>query len=107
MSSRRGIRPRTTSGGSPRGRDRDAAVRRLIECTNGLVWSRALIAILLDELSTDDEFETLIGKPEALSEHQYPQAVAIAIALRYSWRRDEFGRIMRRIRALDLRKPPK
>jgi hypothetical protein len=66
-----------------------------------LKWNRALFLVVLDELYVDDLFVDIVGDPEKLSPARYPQAVAVAIALRHSWRPDDLGEI---VRALDLSK---
>jgi hypothetical protein len=60
-----------------------------------LKWSRSLLLLLLEELYVGDEFDALVGRPEQLSVAQYPEAIAVAIALRHSWRLDDLERIVR------------
>ena len=52
--------------------------------------------LILDELYADDSFSVLVGKPETPIRH-YPQALAIAIALRHSWRRDDLQQVADRL----------
>jgi hypothetical protein len=89
--------------------DRERALRQLAPRARGLPWSRRLILLLLDELGEVDDLEDLLGSVRRLPAQRYPEAVALAIALRYSWRRDQFRWIARRIRALANRSrtPPK
>ena len=62
-----------------------------------LRWSRTLLTLLVDELQTDDRFFELVGDLRYLPVRQYPQAIAIAIALRHSWRPDDLARLARRL----------
>jgi hypothetical protein len=62
-----------------------------------LRWTPTLLKALLEELHVDDAFEGLVGRPARLSVEQYPQAVALAIALKHSWRPDDLQRIARRL----------
>lgn len=108
MTAKRDARPpqRLNKKEGPLDGERELALRRLRDRTRGLRWSRNLVARLLEELGEEDELEELVGSLKILRPSQYPQAVALAIALRYSWRRDEFGRIAKRIRAMTTRKIP-
>lgn len=65
--------------------------------TVGLRWSASLLELLLEELYADDSFFTLMGKPEELAIRRYPQAVAVAIALRHSWRQDDLSELAGRL----------
>ena len=54
--------------------------------------------LLLDELHVDDSLEALIGAPlHKLRRHQYPQAIAIALILRHSWRADDLTCVLERL----------
>ena len=54
--------------------------------------------VLLEELYVDDGLEKLLGKaPSALQVRQYPQAVAVALILRHSWRADDLACILERL----------
>lgn len=86
--------------------DRKAALQLLAERTRGLRWSSKLVTLLLEELGEEDDLEDLVGRIEDLLPRQYPHAVALAVALRYSWRRDEFRRMARRIQTLAAQKVP-
>jgi hypothetical protein len=81
---RRSIRPRL--------------LRLFAERAATIAWSPALLNVLLDELHTDELFSRLVGSPRHLRVHQYPQAVAVAIALRHSWRPDDLARLATRLR---------
>jgi hypothetical protein len=73
---------------------------RLVRQTRGSRWTPRLLAILIDELSVGDDFVALLGHPRELSVEQYPQAIAVAMALRHSWRQDDFRRFTRRLQAI-------
>ena len=79
-------------------RERRPHTLRLIAArTAQLTWSRSLLTVLLDELHTNDLFNELVGEPLTLPVRRYPQAVAVAIALRHSWRRDDLSRLVKRV----------
>ena len=61
-------------------------------------WSPTLIQLLLDELALGDDFQELIGPLDDLRVRRFPQAVAVALALRYSYREDLLRTFIRRIR---------
>ena len=63
-----------------------------------LTWSRALLKLVVEELYPDDLFAQLVGKLDRVPSRQWPHAIAIAVALRHSWRRDGLTRIARRLR---------
>jgi len=65
--------------------------------TRRLAWSRALVSMLLAELHTDDLFDEIVGAPNRLTPSEFPQAVAIALLLRHSWRQVDLTRIARRL----------
>lgn len=77
---------------------RTALLRSLANDTNGLQWSELLLEVLMEELHVDDSLEHLLGCPlHSLGRSRYPQAIAIALALRHSWRADDFADIVRRL----------
>ena len=54
--------------------------------------------VLVEELYADDGLEELLGKsPSELPVRQYPQAVAVALILRHSWRADDLACILARL----------
>jgi hypothetical protein len=66
--------------------------------TNGLRWSAALFDALMDELMVgDEEFVALLG-PARVATTQYPQAIAVALALRHSWNDVSLREFVRRLR---------
>jgi hypothetical protein len=71
-------------------------LRLIASRTSKLAWSRGLIATLLDELNVDAMFTELVGRPQGLASRRYPQAIAVALALRHSWRREELVKFAKR-----------
>ena len=63
-----------------------------------LTWSRALLKLVVEELYPDDRFAELVGRLDRIPRRQWPYVIAIAVALRHSWRRDGLTRIARRLR---------
>jgi hypothetical protein len=58
--------------------------------------------VLLEELYVDDGLEVLLGTaPDKLGVRQYPQAVAVALILRHSWRADDLACILARLGVTD------
>jgi hypothetical protein len=56
------------------------------------------VAVLIEELYIEEEFNALLGDPEVLPRRRYPQAIALALVLRHSWRPDDLACILRRLR---------
>ena len=76
---------------------RPQALQLLASRTAKLPWSRGLMTTLLGELNIDATFSDLVGRPSGLPTRRYPQAVAVALALRHSWRREELVKFARRL----------
>jgi len=76
---------------------RPRLLRLFAERTATLGWSRTLLNLLLDELHTEEFLTALVGSPRRLSVHRYPQAVAVAIALRNSWQPAQLTRLAKRL----------
>jgi hypothetical protein len=54
--------------------------------------------VLAEELYVDETLEALLGSSlNKLQRRRYPQAVAIALILRHSWRTDDVGSILERL----------
>ena len=53
--------------------------------------------VLIEELYVEEEFRALLGDPEVLPRRRYPQAIALALALRHSWRPDDLACILGRL----------
>jgi ParB/RepB/Spo0J family partition protein len=76
---------------------RPQALQLIASRTAKLPWSRGLMATLLEELNIDGSFTELVGRPQGLPTRRYPQAIAVALALRHSWRREELVKFARRL----------
>ena len=63
-----------------------------------LTWSRALVKLIVEELFPDDLFTELVGNLDRVPPRQWPHVLAIAVALRHSWRRDGLSRVARQLR---------
>lgn len=72
-------------------------MRLIVRGTEKLAWNRPLLALLLEELHVDDLFFELVGPPRRLPMNRYAQTLAVAVALRHSWRRDDLFDIARRL----------
>ena len=77
--------------------ERPQALQLIASRTAKLSWSRGLMTTLLGELNTDAAFTELVGRPSGLPTRRYPQAVAVALALRHSWRREELVKFAKRL----------
>ena len=77
---------------------RPRAMRLFAARTQKLPWSRALLKLVVEELFPDDLFSELIGNLERVPQRKWPHMLAIAVALRHSWRRDGLARVARRLR---------
>ena len=62
-----------------------------------LTWSRALLKAVIEELYPDDLFSELIGNLDRVPARHWPCVLAIAVALRHSWRHDRLARVARRL----------
>ena len=74
---------------------RPRALRLFAARTTKLQWSRALLKLVVHELYPDDLFSELIGNLDRVPARRWPQVIALAVALRYSWRQDGLSRIVR------------
>ena len=63
-----------------------------------LTWSRALLKAVIEELYPDDLFSELIGNLDRVPARHWPRVIAIAVALRHSWRHDRLARLAKRLR---------
>ena len=63
-----------------------------------LTWSRALVKLIVEELFPDDLFTELVGHLDRVPPRQWPHALAVAVALRHSWRRDGLTSLAKRLR---------
>jgi len=76
---------------------RPRAMRLIAARTRHLAWSRALVSLLLNELQPDDLFTEIVGAPNRITPSRFPQAVAIALLLRHSWRQVDLTQITKRL----------
>lgn len=76
------------------------------ECAT-IRWSEDILRLLVEELQIEDDFTTVLGDPSGIPVARYPQAIAVAIALRHSWRADSLEEIAERIRDLKRRCTPR
>ena len=77
---------------------RPRAIRAFAARATKLTWSRALVNLIVEELFPDDLFTQLVGHLDRVPRQQWPRVLAIAVALRHSWRRDGLARVARRLR---------
>ena len=80
-----------------REQERPRAMRLFAARTAKLQSSRALLKVLVEELYPDDLFTELVGHLDRVPRRRWPQVVAIAVALRHSWRRDGLASIAKRL----------
>src|ERR1700726_2905086 len=76
---------------------RPHAMRLFAARTARLHGSRTLLKLLVEELYPDDLFTELVGDLDRVPLRRWPQVVAIAVALRHSWRRDSLASIAKRL----------
>lgn len=56
-----------------------------------------LLRLLLKDVQPDELFLDVIGKAERLPVKRYAQAVAVALAVRHSWERDDLLHFSKRL----------
>jgi hypothetical protein len=74
---------------------RPRALRRFAARAAHLKWSRTLVKLVVEELFPDDLFTDLVGDLDRVPPRRWPGVLAIALALRHSWRRDGLSQIAR------------
>jgi hypothetical protein len=77
---------------------RPALMRHFAARARTLAWSRALVKAVVEELYPDDLFAALVGDVDRVPRRHWPWVLAIAVALRHSWRRDGLTRLASRLR---------
>jgi hypothetical protein len=77
---------------------RPNAMRHFAVRAAKLRWSRELLKAAVEELSPDDLFDEIVGDLDRVPRRLWPQVLAVAVALRHSWRRDGLARIANRLR---------
>jgi hypothetical protein len=73
-------------------------LRRFVNRSADQRWSPSLLRILVHELGVGDEFFELVGDLRNVPRSRYPQVVAVALALRYSYREDLLREFFARLR---------
>jgi ParB/RepB/Spo0J family partition protein len=76
---------------------RPRAVRLIAERTAKLGWSPMLLRLLLEDIRPDELFLELLGKPDRIATKRYPQAIAVALALRHGWQRNDLVMFSKRL----------
>ena len=84
---------------------RPRALRLLAARTTKLQWSRALLKLVVHELYPDDLFSELIGNLDRVPQRRWPQVIALAVALRRSWRQDGLRQLVRSLRITTTSSP--
>jgi hypothetical protein len=57
-----------------------------------------LLEVLTEELYIDESIDDLLGEhPRDLPTRRYPEAIAVALILRHSWRADDLAWIVERL----------
>lgn len=59
-------------------------LRALVARPRKISWSANLVTALIEELYVEDDVHALLGDPKDLPRRRYPQAIALALALRHS-----------------------
>jgi hypothetical protein len=72
-------------------------VRLIAARTRTRSWSPTLLALVLEELGTDDLFAELVGSARTIPRRRYAQALAVATALRHSWQPEGLAWIAKRL----------
>jgi hypothetical protein len=85
---------------------RPSALRQFAARTRKLPWSRALLKLVVRELYPDDLFSELIGNLDRVPRDRWPQVVALAVALRHSWRKDGLARIVKSLQVRGVNPSP-
>ena len=77
---------------------RPEALRAAVRRARALPWSASLLEPLIEELYIDESIEDLLGEhPRDLPARRYPEAIAVALILRHSWRADDLAWIVQRL----------
>lgn len=77
---------------------RPRALRAAVVAVKSITWSPDLLELLMEEMYVDQSVEEVLDKQlRALPRRRYPQAIAVALILRHSWRADDLAWILRRL----------
>ena len=90
---------RGSAAGPLRGVRRARTLREVASAAAALRWTSSLLHLLVEELYVDEELERFVDV-HTLPPERFPQAVAVAIALRHSWRADDLAQVTRRLEAV-------
>ncbi|MGE5360789.1 MAG: hypothetical protein ACM3NQ_17370 [Bacteroidales bacterium] len=82
------------------------ALETLLRQTKGLKLTRSLFLLLLEELAISDDFDEIVGNPDDLPASRFPQALAMAIALRRSCWRDDLESLAEALTESNMPVPP-
>jgi hypothetical protein len=72
---------------------RHASLRLFSRRAATLRWSPALLKLLLEELWANEELFSIVGRCRRIRPGDYPHVLAVALAIRHSWRQDDLKRI--------------
>lgn len=83
---------------------RPPLLERAASAAESLPWSAPLFELLIEELHAEDLLEDALHRPvRDIDPQRYPQAVAVALMLRHSWRADDLAPVLERLGLTDLR----
>lgn len=83
--------------------DRPVVLRRVARQMRSVQWTQGLLEVLLDELHISHEVAAILGNDECLKTRCSAGTVALAIALRHSWRPDDLSETLTRLDRVDHR----
>lgn len=78
--------------------ERARLLSSLARKTRDMRWTPALLRIVVEELGVVDDIVKLLGRRRLETAGGIPQVIAVALALRHSWRVDDFAATLRRLR---------
>lgn len=80
---------------------RPTAVQMATDATRSMPWTPRLLKTLFEELYVDDSVSSLLHVPlRRLEKRRYPEAIAVALIVRHSWRADDLAWILQRLGVL-------
>lgn len=82
---------------------RSPLLQQAAVAAKSLSWSPALFEMLVEELHAEELLENLLHRPvREIEPRRYPQAIAVALMLRHSWRDDDLADVLERLGLSDL-----
>ena len=78
--------------------ERARSLSSLERKTRDMKWTPALLRMVVEELGVVDDVVKLLGRRRLETAGCIPQVIAVALALRHSWRVDDFTATLRRLR---------